>query len=268
MDVHPQAARGFGTRAEEYERGRPGWPAAAIAGLIERFHAHTVLDLAAGTGKLTRILAEHASEVIAVEPLDGMRRVLTDRVPAARVLAGTAEAIPLPDASVDAVFVAEAFHWFDFPRATAEIARVLRPGGGLAVIRNRPDDARKEPWIDELTQVVDDHRLNGRHGLIRDDVPWREALEAEPRFGPLSDEEVPNEQQTDREGMIAMISSLSAIGALPPDRVAAAQRAARAVLERHGVDAVTLHYRTLITTTQTKRSGSNGPRSTSVDSPQ
>ena len=97
-----------------------------------------MLDLAAGTGKLTRVLAEHADDVVAVEPLDGMRRVLERRLPHVRVLAGTAEAIPLADGAVDAVFVAEAFHWFDLPRAVAEIARVLRPGGGLAVLWNRP----------------------------------------------------------------------------------------------------------------------------------
>jgi ubiquinone/menaquinone biosynthesis C-methylase UbiE len=184
MDVHPQAARGFGTRAEEYERGRPGWPAAAIAGLIERFHAHTVLDLAAGTGKLTRILAEHAAEVIAVEPLDGMRRVLTDRVPAARVLAGTAEAIPLPDASVDAVFVAEALHWFDLDRAPAEMARVTRPGGGLAVLWNRPGDPVR--WLDEVYDTLKAHRID--HDRLPDKVQWRDALEA--TFGPLHEEVV------------------------------------------------------------------------------
>ena len=99
----------------------------------------TVLDLAAGTGKLTRLLAETGARAIAVEPLRGMRAVLEEVVPAAEALAGTAEAIPLDDESVDAVTVAQAFHWFDLERAYREVARVVRPGGALAVVWNSRD---------------------------------------------------------------------------------------------------------------------------------
>jgi SAM-dependent methyltransferase len=132
MGVPEPAASAFGGQAENYERGRPGWPAAAVAGLIERFDAHTVLDLAAGTGKLTRLLVEHADVVIAVEPVDGMRAVLEREVPEARVLTGTAEAIPLAGESVDAVFVAEAFHWFSGRTSTrlgSARARAVRAPG-------------------------------------------------------------------------------------------------------------------------------------------
>ncbi len=189
MTVDPIAADAFDAMAEEYERGRPGWPADAIASLLERFGARTVLDLAAGTGKLTEILVAHAGEVVAVEPLDGMRRVLEARLPSVRALAGTAEAIPLADGSVDAVFVGEAFHWFDLRRAPAEIARVLRPGGGLAVMWNvAADDG--EPWFDELVALVIEHRTEGSGQRRQDTVDWREALDAEPRLGPLGDEEV------------------------------------------------------------------------------
>jgi ubiquinone/menaquinone biosynthesis C-methylase UbiE len=265
MAVNPIAARAFGAQAEEYERSRPGWPADAIAALLERLGAGTVIDLAAGTGKLTRVLAERVDTVIAIEPVEGMRRVLREQLPHVRALAGTAEAIPLPDGCADSIFVAEAFHWFDPPAAAAEVARVLRPGGGLAVMWNTPG-WEGVPWFDDLHEIVTAHRLpEATH--MRDTVPWREALEAEPRLGPLHDEEAIHEQSTNRELMIAQIASFSSIGSLPPDEFAAALAACRAVLERHGIDEVTLAYKTLITWTQ-KRSGSNGSSSTSVDSPQ
>jgi SAM-dependent methyltransferase len=248
MAVDRRAAAAFGAMAEEYDRGRPGWPAAAIAGLVERLGARTVLDLAAGTGKLTSVLASVADEVVAVEPVDGMRRVLS-RLPGVRVLDGTAEAIPLPDASVDAVFVAEAFHWFDLAHAPAEIARVLRPGGGLVVMWNLPGDDG-EPWFDDLVALIIEHRLleNGKTG--HDAVPWREALESSPWFGPLYDEEVLHHDRSDRERIVAQIASFSSIGALPADRRAAALDAARELLERYGVDEVTLRYKAMITTTR------------------
>jgi SAM-dependent methyltransferase len=266
MGVDPIAVRAFGSQAEAYERGRPSWPVDAIAGLLERFGSGTVIDLAAGTGKLTRVLAERADTVIAIEPVDGMRAVLHERLPHVRTMSGTAEAIPLPDGCADAVFVAEAFHWFDPPAAAAEIARVLRPGGGLAVMWNTPGWERLD-WFAELQETVIEHRQTKATNL-RDTVPWREGLEAEPRFGPLRDEEATHDHLTDREMLLAEIASFSSIGGLPPDRHDAAIAACRAVLERHGVDRVSLTYRTLITWTQAKRSGSNGDRSTSGGSPQ
>jgi SAM-dependent methyltransferase len=266
MGVNPIAARAFGAQADAYERGRPSWPVDAIAGLLERFGSGTVLDVAAGTGKLTRVLAEQSDTVIAIEPVDGMREVLRERLPHVRTMSGTAEAIPLPDGSADAVFVAEAFHWFDPPVAAAEIARVLKPGGGLAVMWNTPGWEELD-WFSELVETVMEHRL-GEVTNHRDTVPWREALEAEPRFGPLSDEEAMHDHLTDRERLLAEIASFSSIGGLPPDEHGAAIAACRAVLERHGVDRVTLTYKTLITSTQVKRSGSNADRSASSGSPQ
>jgi SAM-dependent methyltransferase len=250
-DVNP-LARPFGPQAANYERGRPGWPGDAIGRLVRRLGARRLLDLAAGTGKLTRILLDHADEVIAVEPVDGMRRVLEHRVPQARALAGTAEAIPLPDASVDAVFVAEALHWFDLPRALDEIARVLRPGGTLIVMWNTTDDD-EQPWFDDLGAALREHALKESGATLRENLPWRETIEADARFGPLHDEEAPHEQRIDREGQVAMIASFSAIAGLPDDRRAAALDAFRAVLDRHGLTEWTLRYRALITTTQLKR---------------
>jgi len=238
----------FGAMAAEYERGRPGWPADAIAGLLERFRARTVLDLAAGTGKLTAVLADLAGEVVAVEPDDGMRRVLESKLPGARVLAGTAEAIPLPEASVDAAFVAEALHWFDLDRAAVELARVVRPGGGVALLWNYAL-WEAEPWNDEVNAVLEPHH-RAAGGSRRANVPWRDVLERDERFAPLRDETTEHEQPTDRDGLVAMIASFSWVGGLPADRRNATLAAVRGVLERRGVDALTLRYRTQITTTR------------------
>ena len=247
MTVNPIADRAFGSQAEAYERGRPGWPADTVASLLERWGARDVVDLAAGTGKLTRLLIEHA-DVTAIEPVDGMRAVLARQVPQARVLSGTAEAIPLPDASVDAVFVAEAFHWFDLDRAPAEIARVLRPAGHLAVLFNQLDT--DEPWFADLHEIVMARRLPGPQ--MPHTVPWREAIEAQ--FGALSDEEGPHEHVVSRDEQVAQIASFSSIGGLPQAQREAALAECLAVLERYGVDRVVQAYRAQITIAQ-KRAG-------------
>jgi SAM-dependent methyltransferase len=135
--VHRAAATGFARSVEAYERGRPDYPPEAIEYLrheLDLGPGRTVVDLAAGSGKLTRQLATLGCEVIAVEPVDEMRAAIGEGI---RALEGTAEAIPLTDDSADAVTVAQAFHWFDGPKALAEIARVLRPGGALALVWNR-----------------------------------------------------------------------------------------------------------------------------------
>jgi ubiquinone/menaquinone biosynthesis C-methylase UbiE len=251
VTVNPLADRAFGSQAAAYERGRPGWPADAVAGLLARWGARQVVDLAAGTGKLTRVLIPHA-EVTAIEPVDGMRAVLGQQVPDARVLAGTAEEIPLPDESVDAVFVAEAFHWFDLERAPAEIARVLRPGGRLAVLWNNFDGG--EGWFKELHETVKARRLPGPQ--MPHAVPWREAIEAQ--FGELSEEEARHEHVLDREGLISQIASFSSIGGLPPDRRDAALDACREVLERNGVNRVTMALRTTIVVAQKRAGESRG----------
>jgi SAM-dependent methyltransferase len=251
-DVHPLAATAFHVRADDYERARPGWPPDAVAAVLERFGAGNVVDLAAGTGKLTRLIAEQAGTVIAIEPVEGMRRVLREQLPHVRAMEGTAETIPLPDDSIDAVFVAEAFHWFDFPRAFAEIARVLKPGGGLAILYHGMPE-REEPWFEEMNQAMEAHRV-----VDHDRPPygaWREALDAAPQFEAPVDETFPYEHPTTRDLLIAEIGSFSWIGALPQDRFEAALAAARAVLERHGVDELTIRYRITVTTAQVKRDG-------------
>jgi len=141
-------ATSFGSEAEAYDYGRPSYPIDAVRWSLPDT-ATTVLDLAAGTGKLTSRLLELGLDVVAVEPLAPMRAFIPAE---ARALAGSAEAIPLPDASVDAVMVGQAFHWFDAARALPEIARVLRPGGTLGLLWNMDDD--RVPWVAQLCDLT------------------------------------------------------------------------------------------------------------------
>ena len=141
VDERRKQAASFAGVADVYERSRPGYPEAAVVWLAGSTPGD-VVDLGAGTGKLTRSLVALGHRVTAVEPLEEMLAQLRASVPAARALTGGAEAIPLPDASIDVVTCAQAFHWFDHDRALAEIARVLRPGGRIALVWNMRDDER------------------------------------------------------------------------------------------------------------------------------
>jgi SAM-dependent methyltransferase len=153
VEDRDRRARSFGAVADRYARARPGYPAAAVEWLLEAAPGRDVVDLAAGTGKLTEVLVEIASTVVAVEPDDGMREALAAAVPGVEALAGTAESMPLPDASADAVLVAQAFHWFDSRPACDEIARVLRPGGVLGLLWNLRDGSI--PWVADLDRILD-----------------------------------------------------------------------------------------------------------------
>jgi ubiquinone/menaquinone biosynthesis C-methylase UbiE len=248
--AHPVAQEAFGPAAEAYERGRPGWPVAALDAIAARLELSTgssVLDLAAGTGKLTRALVERFGTVTAVEPVDGMRAVLAREVPAAQALAGAAEAIPLDDGSIDAVFVADAFHWFDASGATAEMQRVLRPGGGVAILYNRHDEWREtqQPWTKEILEAFQVHRL-GHDVDPFDRRPWRDALAA--RFGELHDDVFENAVRLTPAQLLDQYASFSTIARLPRDRRDVALAEFAAILERHGVREVDMTYRTEVTT--------------------
>src|SRR5688500_12700871 len=192
---------------EDYERGRPGWPPEVvdIPGLPS---AATVLEL--GAGKLTRLLVSRFARVFAVEPAEAMRRLLVMHCPEAEVLDGSAEEIPLADASVDAVFAAEAFHRFDGERALAEIARVLRPRGVLVLMWNLPAGPT-EPSIAVVEQLL--HRRGPERAELGSDPldlnatryasgEWRLAL-AESPFEELQEAWLPNRQTVDRNGLVA-----------------------------------------------------------------
>ena len=211
--MHPTATAGFGSSADAYERGRPSYPDDAIAYLAAELGlgpATRILDLAAGTGKLTRLLVEGGAEVVAVEPVAAMRAALERALPEVSVLEGTAESIPLAAGSVDAVTVAQAFHWFDADAAIVEIHRVLRPGGGLGLIWNVMGS--DPTWLAALRELV--HGIRGSvpaYGVS----PWQEAFRATPLFRPLTQRTFDLVHELDEDGLVDRIVSTSYVAALP-----------------------------------------------------
>ena len=218
-------ARSFERAAAAYEVARPSYPE-TLLDLLPVAAGSTVLDLGAGTGKLTRVLARRYAHVIAVEPLDGMRAILESVVPEAESHAGAAESIPLRDASVDAVFAAQAFHWFANDDAIAEIARVLRPGGVFAVVWNESIDPSPLPDVyrGRLKELFADGRL--APGEDED----RFATIARGPFGELQEGTVMHEQVQDRDSTLAFVSSVSMIARLPDEERAAAMAELRSLL--------------------------------------
>jgi SAM-dependent methyltransferase len=210
--IDPVAAS-FERVAAEYDFGRPSWPAAAIASLgLPR--SAVVLDVGAGTGKLTRVLLEHFDRVIAVEPLGGMRALIP---PGAEVIVGTAEAVPLADEDVDAVFCGESFHWFDWPRAIPEIARVLRPHGLLVMMWNRPPAGKvsSHDWPEGVGEILD--RISHSPGEKRYQAfAWRDAFRGTP-FEELRHEVFPHEEELSRDALLARIGSWSQFTSRPAE---------------------------------------------------
>ena len=171
----------------------------------------TVLDLAAGTGKLTKYLVPVSGLVIAVEPVAAMRDVLSSNVPEAETLDGTAESIPLSDGSVGAVIVGQAFHWFRGTEALEEIGRVLQPSGRLGLIWNVRDLATREQ--NGFEAIIAPYR--GNKSTFRSGG-WRTAFDQSSRFGPLHTGVFPHEHWVDRDGLSDLVRSISYMGALPP----------------------------------------------------
>lgn len=199
-------AASFDAASEAYQRGRPPYPMSAVEWLVPRT-ARRVLDLGAGTGKFTRLLADAKLDVVAVEPSPRMRDQLAAYVPEAELHDGTAEQIPLPDASVDAITVAQAWHWVDAPAATAEAARVLRPGGTLGLVWNIRDST--EEWVALLDGLLGQH--------TRREVDTDPALDAP--FEHLERTEIRWRHTLDRAALLDLVASRSYVIVLPePDR--------------------------------------------------
>ncbi len=213
MALHPLAQR-FASVAGEYERGRPDYAPAVVGALAAELGISpgaTVLDLAAGTGKLSRMLLQCGFDVVAVEPLDALRALLGERIGAERVREGVAEQIPLADASAAAVTVADAFHWFDRAAAVREIARVIVPGGGLSVLSMVPDWTGAS-WAHELGTLVADTRPQHPHF---DGPPWQDAIRAADGWDEPWEVRVTTDQPTEPERIIDHLSSMSWIAAMP-----------------------------------------------------
>jgi SAM-dependent methyltransferase len=244
MALDSRAATGFAHAAGLYERGRPSYAPAAIAvarGALGLTSSSRILDLAAGTGKLTRLLARRVGAVTAVEPSRAMRSILRGLLPEVEVLDGYAEAIPLGDGAVDAVFVGEAFHWFDVERAAAEIARVLRRGAGLALLWNHARWAPEEhPWIDRFDELVAPYR-EAAGPMPAGEGAWRDRLEATGRFEPLSSAGYDHLHPVRGDDFVALVASWSWIANLDP----AERRGVLAeVRELTGGGRLALRYRT------------------------
>lgn len=213
---------GSGERwTDDYEQGRPGWPEGTLD-LVPVPPGADVLELGAGTGKLTGLLVRRYARVTAVEPQPAMRRLLVPSCPEAEVVVGTAEEIPAADASVDAVFAAEAFHRFVPDAAVREIGRILRPGGALVLMWNLPGGPT-EPSIEDaerfLAQLAPDGLPYDPLDLNTDTYSrggWRRAFAGSP-FGPLQEASVPNPQTIDRDGLVAFFASMGWIADLPDD---------------------------------------------------
>jgi ubiquinone/menaquinone biosynthesis C-methylase UbiE len=194
----------FAQVAAAYERARPGYPDEAVRWLVGD-EPREVVDLGAGTGKLTRSLVALGHRVVAVEPLAEMRAEFEAVVPDVTAIAGSAEAIPLPDASADVVTSAQAFHWFDHAKALPEIARVLRPDGRLALVWNSRDDC--DPWVARLSEIIGNETVQERDVLP---VIGEGGL-----FAPVEMAEFSFEQTLDRKGLLDLVLSRSYLAKLP-----------------------------------------------------
>lgn len=235
MSIHDLARRGFQREAEAYERGRPDYPAQAIEWLTAALRlasGRRVVDVGAGTGKLSRALLPSGAEVVAVEPIAAMRRVLSRDAADLRVVGGTAERLPFGDGIADAVAAGQAFHWFDGPVALAEFHRVLRGHGRLGLIWNRR--ALQQPLQRAISELIEPFRGGApshESGL------WRQALETTDLFWRVGENRVAFEQRLDADQLVDRVGSTSFIAALePPERHEVLARVRH--LARHGPTAL------------------------------
>jgi SAM-dependent methyltransferase len=233
-NIHDAAARGFQEAARAYERGRPDYPAEALDRMVQDLEigrAATVLDLGAGTGKLTRMLVPTGARLVALEPVDAMRRAFVEAVPGVAVLGATAEALPFVDASFDAVVAAQSFHWFRGDAALAEAHRVLRPSGRLGLIWNIRDQS--VPWMARLTEIIDRFESGAPRERTRE---WRRAFSATNYFGALVQRRFQHLQRLDKEGLVDRVASMSFIATLAPDRHAQVLDEVRRLADEHADD--------------------------------
>jgi ubiquinone/menaquinone biosynthesis C-methylase UbiE len=227
---HPNA-RSFELVADVYERARPEYPAEAVAWIVRELdlrEGRTVLDLGAGTGKLTRALVQTGARVTAVEPGEAMLGELRRVLPDVEALLGGAEEIPLGDHSVDAVTVGQAFHWFRQDEAVPELHRVLRPGGAVALVWNSRDQTR--PLQRRISELIKSLVPAGRPPVGHS----ANALEQSDLFGPVERHTFPFVHRLDADGVADRIASVSFVAAAPPDVRAELDRELRETVAAEG----------------------------------
>jgi SAM-dependent methyltransferase len=223
--MHP-AARGFETSGERYERGRPDYPEAAIDRLLaELGQPASVLDIGAGTGKLTRPLLARGLAVTAVEPAAAMRETLARTAPGATVHAAHAEALPLADGAVDAVVAGQAFHWFATPAALAEFARV---GRGLGLVWNRRDLG--QPLQAALGALMAPYR---RDAPEHASDAWRAVFSPDAPFALAAEHRIEHTQRLDADGLVDRVLSVSFMAALPEAERRAVEARVRELAATH-----------------------------------
>lgn len=222
-----ELAFSFGRIAAEYDDVRPEYAPEALARaelLLGLGAGSRVVDLAAGSGKLTRALAGRFAEVVAVEPNDAMRAVLAQRSAGITVLAGTAERMPIADASADAVFVGDAFHWFDGAAAVDELARVLRPRGGVALLWNhwwsdgddRTSNSLDPPLPAAAQALFDDAYVRSGRAAARAAMADPLHAFADERFEPLEQETFPRTELLSAREVVDLFTTVSSVASLPP----------------------------------------------------
>lgn len=231
VPLEPSARVGFQRAADRYERGRPEAPPSAIDALVGTLGISSrsfVLELGAGTGKLSRRLAPRAGRYVALEPVPAMRDQFRRALPTVPLVAGIAEMLPIAEARVDAIVAAQAFHWFDIPRAMQEMHRVLRPGGTVGLVWNVRDES--VDWIHQETVIMD--RYDGRGPRYRRGA-WREAWAHTPGFEPLQKQSFSFVQRLDRDTALDRFTSISFIASLEGERYAEAEAALKGLLDTH-----------------------------------
>ncbi|WP_028643570.1 class I SAM-dependent methyltransferase [Nocardioides sp. URHA0020] len=231
MSDQPSPARSFGSVADAYDRGRPGYPAEAAAWLVGD-DAVTVLEVGAGTGKLTEALVALGHDVHATDPDDAMLARLRARLPDVPTSVASAEGLPAADASYDVVVAGQAFHWFDHEVALREIARVLRPGGHLALVWNERDE--QIPWVRRLGGIIGSPRQPRN----------AEPLLASPYFGDVAETRFRHWQTIDRTSIQDLAVSRSSLAVLDEDRRRAKVAEVLALYDDYGrgMDGMQLPY--------------------------
>ncbi|XHS77738.1 class I SAM-dependent methyltransferase [Burkholderiaceae bacterium UC74_6] len=246
--IHSAAQGGYAAEAGRYASGRPEYPEALKEWLRAELGlgpSRRVLDLGAGTGKFTKLLMETGAEVCAVEPVAAMREQLAARLPGAQVLEGRAQAIPLPDESLDAVVCAQAFHWFASRESLEEMHRVLKPGGRLGLVWNVRDES--VDWMAAITAIITPFEGDAPRYYKGD---WRKPFdEGFEGFGPLELHSLPHEHVgPPAQVIVDRFLSVSFIAALDDAAKAGVAAQLRHLVDHHpalrGRETVAVPYRT------------------------
>ncbi|HKE80857.1 MAG TPA: class I SAM-dependent methyltransferase, partial [Solirubrobacteraceae bacterium] len=236
--------------ADAYDRGRPRYPEHVVEAIAEAAGGGPrLLDVGAGTGRVSVPLFRAGYDLVAVEPLDGMRAILAAGIGAERALAGRSESLPLGDASVDGAVCSDAWHWFDGARAADELHRVVRPGGGVVVCVLKLADGERPSWATDSEKVLRP-LWRSVHHPYRNGSKRHEGLDGHPGFDPLEVRDVPFVHETDREGILAHYQSMSAIASQEPARRAEIMGALDAILVRHGIGSIGIEYKAELSITR------------------